>query len=84
MGAAYAAQAVLTASDEAAPFYKLAKQIQLDGQDWQKPTLIVRAGKRAKLSVSGGSESWDIEVLTVPLPDNKLDLKAVISLGLQR
>ena len=80
--AAYAAQAVLTASGESAPFFKLAMQIQLDGKDWQKPTLIVRAGERAKVSMSGSSESWDIEVLTVPLPDNKLDLKAVISLGL--
>ena len=80
--AAYAAQAVLTASGESAPFYKLAMQIQLDGKDWQKPTLIVRAGKRAKVSMSGSSESWDIEVLMVSLPDNKLDLKAVISRGL--
>ncbi len=81
-GAAYAAQAVLSGSDEAAPFYKLALQIQLDGKDWQKPTLIVQAGKRANFSMSGGSESWDIEVITLALPDNKLDLKAVISLGM--
>ena len=81
-GAAYAAQAVLAATDEAVPFYKLAMQIQLDGKDWQKPTLIVQAGKRAKVSISGGNESWDIEVVTLALPDNKLDLKAVISLGM--
>ena len=81
-GAAYAAQALLAATGEAAQFYKLAMQIQLDGKDWQKPTLIVQAGRRAKLSMSGASESWDIEVTTLALPDNKLDLNAVISLGL--
>ena len=81
-GVAYATQAVVAATDEAAPFFKLAMQIQLDGKDWQKPTLIVRAGQQAKLSISGGSEAWDIEVLTLALPDNKLDLKTVISLGL--
>ena len=81
-GVAYATQAVVAATDEDAPFYKLAMQIQLDDKDWQKPTLIVQAGQQAKLSISGGSESWDIEVLTLALPDNKLDLKTVISLGL--
>ena len=82
VGAAFATQAVLRAGDGSAPLYKLAIQIQLDGKDWQKPTLIVRAGERAKVSMTGDSDSWDIEVLTLPLADNKLDLKAVISLGM--
>ena len=81
-GAAYAAQAALDATDETAPFYKLAMQIQLDGKDWAKPTLIVQAGRRAKVSMSGGSESWDFEVVTLALPDDKLELKTVISQGL--
>ncbi len=82
VGAAFATQAVLSAADASAPLYKLALQIQLDGKDWQKPTLIVRAGVRAKVSMTGESDSWDIEVLTLPLPDNKLDVKAVISRGM--
>ena len=80
-GVAYAAQAMLAATDEGAIFYKLAMQLQLDGKDWQKPTLIVSAGQRAKLSMSGAGESWDIEVIALALPDNKLDLKAVVSRG---
>ena len=44
--------------------------------------LIVRAGERAKVSMSGGSDSCDIEVVTVVVAGNKLELKAVISLGL--
>lgn len=82
--AVYATQTlhVTTATD--APFFKLAIQIRLDGKDWLQPTLIVQAGKRAKLSMSNAENgrAWDIEIETLALPDRKLDLKTVISQGL--
>ena len=87
-GAVYAAQGVPLGIGADNTHYNLELKFQLDGKEVAKAKLVTMSGKPATVIIDNPAverdqrlHGWEIQVTPKGLPDNNIELNAVISLG---
>ena len=87
-GAVYAAQGVPLGIGTDNTHYKLELKFQLDGKEVAKAKLVIMSGKPATVIIDNPAverdqrlHGWEIQVTPKGLPDNNIELNAVISFG---